>query len=330
MSAQKLDREEKLARATAGDVRNVHFINPVSGSSRYYDATRKSIDKLGGRVIVSDHSGQIPELVAAALSDDPHTHAIVYGGDGTVFEAVNGVMRSGAAETAVLSVIPSGSGNDFSACANESGELPKGEIRRIDLVKTTCGGIERYFANMMNIGFDCTVVHETEKIRESGLIKGSAAYIAGVVKVLAQKKTFTPTVTLSGCVDVSTGEPLDDMTFEREILLTACANGRYCGGGFKGAPLASLDDGLMDVLVINDISRTRFVTLVGEYRTGTYIDGNGRIKDRFKDVVSYIKCRKMTVSGAERFCLDGEIFDIAPGEELVAEIVPQAINFEAL
>ena len=329
LSTDTLDREEKFTRLKKVGKKIVHFINPASGSKKYYASTRKAVDEIGGQIIVSDHSGQISDLVREALEKDPTTHAVIYGGDGTMFEAVNGVMRSGANDTAVVSVIPSGSGNDFSTLANDYGVIRKGETKKIDLVKTTCGGEVRYFDNMMNIGFDCAVVHETEKIRNGGIIKGSAAYIAGVVKVLGAKKAMHPKITLSGCVEIGSGKELGDMSFDKELLLTACANGKYCGGGFKAAPLAKLDDGYMDVLVISNVSRTTFVSLVKYYHDGTFIHGNGKLKPKFEGIISYVRCRKMTIEGPERFCLDGEIFE-TNGEPIVAEVVPHAINFQAI
>lgn len=329
-SRATLDREGKMSRVIGMGQKIVHFINPKSGSSRYYDETRKSIDRLGGKIVVSEHSGQIEHLVSAALKKDPYSHAVIYGGDGTVYEAVNGIMASGASETAVLSVIPSGSGNDFSTYANDSGDIAKGETKRIDVVKTTSGGVTRYFMNMMNIGFDCSVAAETVKIRNNTVIKGAAAYMAGVFREFARKKTFSPKITFSGCVDTSTGEPIGDIESDSEILLTACANGQYCGGGFRSAPLARLDDGLMDVLVIKDLSRLKFLSLVGEYHAGTFVNEKGAVKPAFASLVSYIKCSKMTITGTGRICLDGEIIDVSPDEPLVAEVIPQAINFRAI
>ena len=323
------ERDGKVSRLKKAGKKVVHIINPVSGSHRFYDSTRKAVDEIGGKIFVSERGGQITEMVCEALTKDPSTHVVVYGGDGSVYEAVNGIMSSGHADTATLSVIPSGSGNDFSAYANDSGVIPRGESRKIDLIKTSCGEETRYFANMMNIGFDCSVVYETMNIRRSGIIKGSAAYIAGVVKVLGVKKPMNVSLTLSGCIDAATGEPTDDFVVEKELLLTACSNAQYCGGGFKSAPLAKFDDGLMDVLVVNNVSRAKFVSLVGDYHAGTFINEKGVLKPQFKEVLAYKKCRKMTISGPERFCLDGEIFD-TDGKPIEAEVVPGAINFMAI
>ena len=324
------ERDGKVTRLkNSENTRVAHFINPVSGSHRFYDATRKAVDEIGGKIFVSERSGQITEMVIDALEKDPSTHVVVYGGDGSIYEAVNGIMQSGHNDTAVLSVIPSGSGNDFSAYANDSGVFSRGEIHKIDLIKTTCGGETRYFDNMMNMGFDCSVVYETSNVRKAGVIKGSAAYIAGVVKVLGQKKTMNVSLTLSDCVSLSTGKPVDDFHVEKSLLLTACANAAYCGGGFKAAPISKIDDGYMDVLVINDVTRPKFISLVGDYRAGTFINEKGVMKKSFREYVDYIRCKKMTIVGPEMFCLDGELFE-TNGEEIVAEVAHNAINFMAI
>ena len=320
------ERKGKVSRLKSAGQKVVHVINPVSGSHRFYDSTRKAVDEIGGKIFVSERSGQITELVMEALAKDPSTHVVVYGGDGTVFEAVNGIMQSGCSDTAVLSVIPSGSGNDFSAYANDSGALPRGEIRKIDLVKTTCGGVVRYFDNMMNIGFDCDVVYETFNIRKAGIVKGSAAYIAGVTRVLASKKPMHASIELSGCIDIATGKPIGDYTREDDFLLTSCSNCQYCGGGFKSAPIAKIDDGYVDVLLAKDISRTRCLSLIRDYHAGTFIDKNGIMKKQFSGVLEYKRCKKMTVTGPARFCLDGELIETG-GNTVEAEVVPQAINF---
>ncbi len=326
----KIKIEEKTGNVTMTEKerRIVHCVNPVSGSSRYYEAVRASIEKIGGEMLESEHQGHLTELVANLLKEDPHAHVVVYGGDGSVFEAVNGIMRAGAGSTASFSVIPAGSGNDFSTHANDSGLFAKGEVTPIDLIRVTAGDEIRYFANMMNIGFDCDVVRETYSLKKFPLLKGSMAYIAGVVKALAKKKSFFASITLEGVTGYGGHEPADSLQMDIPVLLTACANGQYCGGGFRATPYASLTDGLADLLVVRDITRRKFISLVGDYRGGTYISEDGVLKDKFVGALEAYRCRKMTIKGPKFFCLDGEIFPCEDG--LTAEVVPGAVRFAAL
>ena len=310
--------------------RHVHILNPASGGQKYYEAARRAVEKQKGEMLVSEKPGQLRELTAELFSRDPFAHAIVYGGDGSVYEAVGGIMDSGKNSTASFSVIPTGSGNDFSAYANDSGVFKKGELNKIDLVKTLCEGEARYFANMMNIGFDCSVVRETYTLKKNPLFQGTAAYIAGVLKVLAVKKTFAADISLNGCVSLADGSALDDVHESKKILLTACANAQFCGGGFRAASLASITDGLMDVLIVNDVSRLKFISLVGDYHNGSYIESDGKIKDSFSQVISYHRCRKMELTGPEYICLDGEIYETDRERRISAEVCPGAVFFAAL
>lgn len=311
--------------------RHVHVLNPASGGSIYFDSAKRAIEKTGEDMLISDNPGEIRSRVCELFKSDPFAHAVIYGGDGTVFEAVNGIMDSGMQEFASFSVIPSGSGNDFSKYVNDSGVFKKAELNKIDIIHVLCGKNSWYFANMMNIGFDCEVVNETYELKKKPLLKGSAAYIAGVLKVLAKKKTFSAKIKMTDCVkDFKNNEEIiDEITHEKEVLLCAVANSHYCGGGFKAAPLAKVNDGFMDVLVINDVTRMQFLGLVGDYRTGEYIDETGKMKTKFNGVLDYTKCKKIEIAGPEKICLDGEIFP-TNGETVKAEVVGDALWFAAL
>lgn len=309
------------------DRRRVHILNPAAGKKKHYVMANRTIEQIGGEIMTSERPGQIEELVRELFHRDPYAHAIVYGGDGTIFEAVNGIMNSGANDTASFSVIPGGSGNDFSAYANDSGDFTKTELSRIDLIKTESEGVVRYSANITNVGLDCDVVAATDRLKKNPLLGGKTSYIAGLVKTFAAKKTFSAKVKMEGVCNFG-GNPLPDIEFERELLVTAFANAKFYGGGFKAAPLAEITDGLLDVVTIDDVTRRQFLSLVGGYKDGTYITADGKLKKKFADVVTYTKCKKVRLEGIERFCMDGEIFPTA--DALTVEIVPSAVWFAAL
>lgn len=304
----------------------VHLFNPAAGAGRRFADIRAAAEKTGEPIFVTENSGHAESLCESLCRDDPDTHIVVYGGDGTVHEAVNGIMRSGHAGTASFTVIPAGSGNDFSACVNGSAHLTPG-IHEIDLVRVTdpAGNI-RYFANSLNMGFDCDVVRETDTLKHKRGLSGSAAYIAGVLVVLARKKPVPLTLTLYGCrpfgAEADLAEPV---TIEQSALLCACANGPFCGGGFKGAPLCDLSDGYMDVLAVKNISRARFLSMVGGYHDGTYISPDGVLKPAFAQILSYHQCRRAVLSSPAYYCLDGEVHE--PAASITVEVVPHAVRY---
>jgi len=316
------------------DRHQVHILNPASGGTKggkAFEAAKAAIEKSGGEIRISEKPGGIEELTAELFEKEPFAHAIVYGGDGSVYEAVNGIIKSGNSRSASFSVIPLGSGNDFSRYVNDSDLFKKAELNKIDLIKCTSGGVDRYCANVMNMGFDCDVVWETYTLKKYPFLRGSAAYLAGVLKTLMVKKTIDADITLIGCesVDPDDNEKVtSDIKLEQNVLLTACANSRFYGGGFCAAPLASVSDGMMDVLVINDVTRLQFLGMVGAYHDGTFIDGHGVMPAKFEKVLIYKRCRAIEIEGPSRFCLDGEIFE-ADGR-IRGEVMPQALWFAAL
>lgn len=306
----------------------VHILNPASGSGQFYEAAKRAIEKTGGEMLTSEHPGHIKELVRELFEKDPFAHAVIYGGDGTVHEAVNGIMLSGANSTASFSVIASGSGNDFSSYVNDSGVFTKSELTPIDLIRVTANGETRWCANFTNMGFDSDVVRETYTLKKFPLLHGSMAYIAGVVKILVKKKTIPAKMTLEGCY--INNEELPTKTYDQRVLLTACANAQFYGGGFKAAPLASMTDGLMDVIVVNNVSRMQFISLVGDYKNGTFISESGELKEKFKKFLSYQKCRKITIEGPEWYCVDGEVLPTGKDRKIEAEVMQNAVWFAAL
>ena len=322
--------QEKITLPNVNERRHVHILNPNSGKRNYYEAASRAIEKIGGEMLISERSGHITELVADLFINDPFAHAIVYGGDGTVYEAVNGIMQSGNNQTASFSVVPSGSGNDFSAYANDSGVFNKAELVHLDLIRTKTAGKVRYCANVTNMGFDSDVVRETYSLKKIPIFRGPFGYIAGIVKTLAKKKTISATITMEGCTD-NDGNPLENsrMSFDQRVLLTACANAQFYGGGFHAAPFASVTDGLMDILVVNDITRMKFLSLVKYYHDGTFIDKDGELLEKFKNVLVYQKCSKITIDGPEWFCIDGEVLP-TEGTPIVAETVRNALWFAAI
>ena len=91
------------------DRHQVHILNPASGGSKggkAFEAAKAAIEKSGGEIRISEKPGGIEELTAELFAKEPFAHAIVYGGDGSVYEAVNGIMKSGHSRSASFSVIP--------------------------------------------------------------------------------------------------------------------------------------------------------------------------------------------------------------------------------
>ncbi len=225
------------------------------------------------------------------------------GGDGTINEVVNGAFGFSHVE---VGAVPLGTGNDFIRNYGTASDFLDME-RQLTGRSVSCDLIgyraehqdmvtEGYCANMFNIGFDCNVVDMTSRVKRWPLVGGTLAYMISVAIILIEKKGADLRILYS-----------DGTEAGGRILLIAIANGCYCGGGVKGVPYCKLDDGLMDVSVVNDMSRRFFMTLFPSYSKGVHMEKK-QIRDN--DVIRYTKEKTLTVIAngeSLRLCTDGEI-----------------------
>ena len=219
-----------------------------------------------------------------------------------------------------MGVVPIGTGNDFCRNFPEDGDFLdmeaqlKGKIIKCDAIMYSgmLAGKEqtRYCANMFNIGFDCNVVDLTAKLKTYPLIAGSFAYLLGVAITIIKKKGANLRVEIDGKV-VEDGQ----------LLLTTVSNGGYCGGGVHSSPYASVTDGIMDVNVIYNVSRIKFIKKFPYYAKGTHMELPGIDKILYAGTCK--KAKITPLDGTMRLCTDGEIVDAG---EIEFEIVPGAFN----
>ncbi|MCR5264360.1 MAG: YegS/Rv2252/BmrU family lipid kinase [Clostridiales bacterium] len=239
------------------------------------------------------------------------------GGDGTVNDVLNGLMGH---PNAALGIIPIGTGNDFCRSLPDAGDFMDidaqlaGGILECDTIRYS-GIIDgrlsvRYCLNMFNIGFDCNVVDMTAKVKRSRFISGSLAYLVSVLIILIRKKGADLRIELDGKVFQ-----------DGKLLLTSIANGGYCGGGVNSNPLAFVCDGLIDVNIVHNVSRIKFIRLFPSYQKGEHINIKG-----IEKTVEPHKCRRAVVTplgGTMRLCTDGEITD---AETVTFDIMPKSIR----
>lgn len=291
-------------------MKEYHIINPAAGHGTAPEAAKKQASAdaiLYYTTGVGDARRYLAETLSGITED---VRVFVWGGDGTIGEVVSGIMDAGAADHAILTACPAGTGNDF---VRMFADVGAGTEFRLDLL--SCAG--RYVLNMVNIGFDCEVAHRMSAWKKKPLIRGPLAYICAVVEVLTRLRGTSMKITY-------TDERGETYTEEGTFLLCAAANGQYCGGGFRGAPTASLSDGIAEFLIVDHIPRRRIFSLIGLYRAGTHVDADGTPVPAIADVLRYVHATNITVSGMDIVCLDGEIL---PLNEIDIAVVPGALRY---
>ncbi len=243
------------------------FINPAAGRgrARHLAASICSLLADSGVACEEIHSNAVGDLeykVFAAASAGAD-RIIVAGGDGSIHEAVNGILRS-ASKTA-LGVIPVGTGNDFAkACSiplhwedaaklladRVSSDTP---LRFIDAGRMN----DRYFANSAGIGFDAKINHIA---RGSRLPLGDLVYLIAVFQGVWDG-VITPDVKLR----------YDNVDYAGPVTLVEVCNGPSVGGMFRIAPMAKNDDGFFDLIFVQPVGRLRIFALLPRLIKGTHI-----------------------------------------------------------
>ena len=295
-----------------------HFIlNPNSakgrGRKRHIEESIKEACRkrsLNYHIYYTTCPGDATEYVRSMIriSQDKQRF-ICIGGDGTINEIANSAPGNTNVE---FGVIPNGSGNDFVRNFTNTKKFYDidaqidGTSVALDLIKCN----ENYCVNMVNIGFDCAVVKEADKLKKVKFLTPGLSYILGVVVVLFRKFGTKMRLVFD-----------DGEIIEKELTLTAIGNGKFCGGGFMAAPQALLNDGLLDVCAVSKISRFTFIKFVKCYKNGTYLQNEKAMKIIQHKRVPHFK---MEFDTPIPICIDGEI---KGAKNIDFSVVPSAFNF---
>lgn len=305
-------------------IKTVFVVNPEAGQGKNVVSFIEKIKSVSGKngikseIYLTKAIGDATVFVKKYCKEHGVARFIACGGDGTLGEVVNGAMECEGNE---VGVIPLGTGNDFCrnfTCGSDFSDIEAqltGTTTKCDAIfyKSDINGSEKtgYCVNMFNIGFDCNVADMTAKMKTKPLISGSMAYLLSIFAILIKKKGANLEIELDGV-----------KKHRGPLLLTSIANGCFCGGGIKSNPLASIKDGLLNINIIYNISRFKFLTLLPYYMKGTHIKLNN-----IDNVINNITCKKAVLtplSGKMKICVDGEIEDAGRTE---FHIIPNAVNF---
>jgi diacylglycerol kinase (ATP) len=206
--------------------------------------------------------GESEEIALRAVHNG-YQHLIGIGGDGTTQEIVNSLMSVPEEKRPTLGIVPIGSGNDFAGSLGISKDYVSAIIaaltgipHKVDIgLLRTNTGIKRYWVNAVGIGFDAVVDIHTRKMV---FFTGFWLYLAAALRTILRNHTpYHFSGTLNGKI------------FERKLLMLIISNGRREGGGFKIAPTARLDDGELNFIGVNVISRLRMLFTLPYFLRGT-------------------------------------------------------------
>jgi len=209
------------------------------------------------------HPGHGSELVAA--TDLAGFDGIVAaGGDGTLFEVLNGLYQHPKPDRVPLGVLPIGTGNAF---ARDLGLQPfdwpaaidilhQGRIRQVDVGRVQAADCEYYFLNVVSMGFAV----EASQTAKSLKFIGNMAYTIGTLWQALRLKHYPLEIEFDG------------QKISQDNIFVTISNTRYTGTHFLIAPNAVIDDGLLDITLLQKLPRHRLLRLFPTIYHGGHIE----------------------------------------------------------
>lgn len=304
-------------------------LNPRSGggvSDAVVGTLRGLLERTIGAVdlATTERPGHAIDLAHEGARDG-RPLVVAAGGDGTIHEVVNGLMRAREDERSAspeLGVIGLGTGGDFRKAlgidhrlASYVDAIASGRTRAIDVGRFEGGGKgSHYFVNILSAGMGGLVDrYVADAPRAFG---GKAAYFGASLKALLNARLghVRCTVTNGGVTEEH---------LLRSFMIAVC-NGTYFGGGMKVAPMAAIDDGVFEVVALGATSKLGFALTSGSIYSGRHVGRAGTVHLRGEKV----KLELLNHDATGKYLLD---VDGEPMGELPVEIeaVPRALTLRA-
>ncbi len=296
------------------------IINPAAGAGRTARKLPLILSLLKNLGIRFEHDltegpGHARELAKEAAKKG-HELVVSVGGDGTINEVVNGLYEANALPDATLGIISTGTGHDYVRTVGIPWTYPEACRLLKDPQKRTVdvGAVEfsdngktekRLFVNFSGIGFDAEVVRATTQNVKK--LRSTASYLTGLLRTLMTYKNKRISISIDG------------QTVDSKVCTVVMCNGKYGGGGMLTAPGADLTDGLLDVLVIGNLSKPDLLWSLPRIYKGTHLT---------HPKVKLIKAKRIELIAKEPMALqaDGELIGQVPAKFYV---LPACLNVAA-
>ena len=292
-------------------MKHLFIINPAAGNKDRTNDYKAQICKqckqrgLDFKIMISKAPGHCRELARQAAETGEEYRIYACGGDGTLNEVASGA--AGYPNVAVT-VFSGGSGNDFVKIFSEATpffdleRLLDAEEATFDMIR--CNG--DLSLNICSVGLDARIGTDVSNYKRLPLLSGFRAYAASTVVNVIRGISEHYVIEIDG--EVIDGD---------KTMICVC-NGRYYGGGFNPVPDADPTDGMLDVLVVEKVSRLQVPRVIGKYKSGKYRELSHLIRYFRTDKVKVL-CDKETPIN-----LDGEL---RQGQEILFTVADEKLRF---
>ena len=295
-------------------MKHLFIINPTAGGKKVRadeleSEIRAFSENLGDNYEIYLTKAPMDACIKVAQEAKTEDMLRVYacGGDGTLNECANGAANCG---NVAITHYPCGTGNDFIRMFGEENArkfrdlraLTSGSVHPLDLIE--CNG--RYSINICSVGIDARIGTDVHKYSNIPVIGGAAGYVVSLAVNLIKGVTQN--------FRISAGEDV----LEGKFALVCACNGRFYGGGFNPAPDAMPDDQIIEYLIVKDISRMKFIRIVGKYAKGRFRE--------LSDVITHFRGNRVDIEAAREFVvnIDGEAIY---AKNVSFKLIPNGVNF---
>ena len=292
-------------------MRNIFLIvNPKSGTKNYNKVLNLVINEFKNTNVdytlnKTEYSGHAIDLVRSC-DISKYDSVCAIGGDGTLYEVLNGMLTRDDKMKIPIGLIPGGTGNSFMKTIDclepidAINKITSNMARTIDVMQVNAADKQYYSLNLVGWGMATDISVFAERLR---IIGGQRYNVASIFEILKNKKREAKLI-------------VDGSEREGDFCFIISCNTKYVGKGMKMAPNASIDDGLIDLIIVKKTSRTTLLSVFPKLFNGTHTE---------HDACEYIQCHSFSiipkVSG--ELNIDGEIIGSTPVD---VEIVKEGIE----
>lgn len=321
------------------------LINPIAGGGKALRGWESLQAAIGGDISFESYRSERPGMaveLAERAALDGYDAVVAVGGDGTIHETVNGLMRvgyrNGEYRGPSLGILPLGRGNDYARTFRVQGDLTavyKRQMAALNAPKhhvdvgrlASDDEVPWYFVNMCGAGFDADAAATANRLPRR--LGGALPYIMGIIFNFIALKSRHLEIELSDVIEVpgyaigkwdnivtnTDDAGLMSIRVDDQLLLTLTGIGRFLGGGMMLLPFAEPSDGYLDVMLVRPVGRVRLLRVLGSSFRGEHVA---------EPEVAYFRARRAVIRGPSgtNFHADG---DFVRQQTAVVDALPRVL-----
>ena len=286
------------------------LVNPKGGHKRgleIYEKVKHIFSSAGTNITVlhTEYAGHAFDF-ANTLDFVGYDGLCAIGGDGTMYELINGMLKRDDNHKIPIGLITGGTGNSFMYdvdCLDPidaAKRIVQHNLRPLDIAKVNANGELFYSFNIIGWGLATDAGKLAEKLRWLGGVRYDVASIIEVLKGKDRIATLT----------------LDKEVIKENFIFIIGCNTIHTGKAMKMAPLAQLNDGKIDLIIVRKTSRINLLKLFPKLFSGDHIKS---------PLVEYRQVENFSISLEETndLTIDGEIIGTTP---LNVQMIPKMVN----